>query len=64
MVYLSPREQDVLKLVADGKTNKAIGIALGISEYTVRNYMGEIRRKFNTNSRAEAVAVAIRAGII
>ena len=64
MVYLSPREQEVLKLVADGKTNRAIAITLGISEHTVKNYMRAIRNKFNTNSRAEAVAVAIRAGLI
>lgn len=64
MVYLSPREQDVLKLVADGKTNRAIAITLGISEHTVKNYMRAIRNKFDTNSRAEAVAVAIRAGLI
>jgi len=64
MVYLSPREREVLKLVAEGQTNRQIAIMLNLSEHTVKNYMRAIRNKFGTESRTEAVAVALRAGLI
>jgi DNA-binding NarL/FixJ family response regulator len=61
---LTARESDVLRLVADGLTNKAIGLRLGISEHTVKFHLGSAMTKMGAASRAEAVAVALRRGWI
>ncbi len=63
-VSLSPREADVLRGVAAGLTNKAIALKLGISEHTVKFHLGGAMTKLNAASRAEAVASAIRRGLI
>jgi DNA-binding NarL/FixJ family response regulator len=61
---LSPREGEVLRHVAAGLTNKAIALRLGISEHTVKFHLGSAMGKLGAASRAEAVAVAIRRGLI
>lgn len=61
---LSPREAEVLRQVAAGQTNKAIALALGISEHTVKFHLGSAMTKLGAASRAEAVALAIRRGLI
>jgi DNA-binding NarL/FixJ family response regulator len=61
---LTSRETEVLGLVADGLTNKAIGLRLGISEHTVKFHLGSAMNKLSAASRAEAVAVALRRGMI
>jgi DNA-binding NarL/FixJ family response regulator len=61
---LTPREEAVLRLVVDGKTNQAIAADLGISEKTVEKYMGEIFSKLNVASRVEAAVYAVRAGLV
>jgi DNA-binding NarL/FixJ family response regulator len=61
---LTTREGEVLRLVADGLTNKAIGLRLGISEHTVKFHLGSAMTKLSAASRAEAVAVAMRRGLI
>jgi DNA-binding NarL/FixJ family response regulator len=61
---LTAREGDVLRLVADGLTNKAIGLRLGISEHTVKFHLGSAMNKLGAASRAEAVAIAMRRGLI
>lgn len=63
-VTLSPRESEVLRQVAGGQTNKAIALLLGISEHTVKFHLGSAMTKLGAASRAEAVAVAIRRGLI
>jgi len=60
----SPREHEVLALTADGLTNKEIAYRLGISERTVQFHMNSIFNKTTTNSRTEAVALALRNGWI
>ncbi len=55
---LSARELDVLGLVADGRTNREIGAALGISEHTVARHVQNTFAKLGVSSRAAAVAVA------
>ncbi len=57
---LSPREIEVLTLAAGGLTNKEIAYRLGISERTVQFHMNSIFNKTGTNSRTEAVALAVR----
>lgn len=61
---LSPRERQVLQLVADGFENKQIVTELGLSEGTVKTYLRGIFRKLDVAGRAEAVAVGLRQGII
>ena len=61
---LSKREIEVLKLMAQGKSNKEIGSALFISEGTVKSHGKAIFAKMNVVSRTEAVADATRRGLI
>jgi DNA-binding NarL/FixJ family response regulator len=61
---LSAREIQVLQLVADGKSNKDIGEALGLSALTVKSHLARIARKLGTGDRAEMVATAMRAGAV
>jgi DNA-binding NarL/FixJ family response regulator len=63
-VSLTPRETEVLRQVAGGQTNKAIALKLGISEHTVKFHLGSAMTKLAASSRAEAVATAIRRGLI
>jgi two-component system, NarL family, response regulator YdfI len=61
---LSPRETEVLHMLSDGLGNKEIAWRLRISEHTVKFHVGSIFNKLNASSRAEAVAIAIRRGLI
>ena len=61
---LTPRESEVLRQVAAGQTNKSIALKLGISEHTVKFHLGSAMTKLAAASRAEAVAIAIRRGLI
>ena len=61
---LSGREVEVLRLVAEGQSNKAIGVAMGLSALTVKSHLARIARKLGTGDRAGMVAVALRTGII
>ena len=61
---LSGREQEVLELLAEGAANKEIAAQLHISERTVKAHVTGIFNKLGVNSRAEAVAVAIRGGLL
>jgi DNA-binding NarL/FixJ family response regulator len=63
-VTLSPREIEVLRLVADGLGNKEISFRLGISEHTVKFHVNSILTRMNAATRAEAVAIGIRQGLI
>jgi DNA-binding NarL/FixJ family response regulator len=64
VVSLTPRETEVLRQVAAGQTNKSIALRLGISEHTVKFHLGSAMTKLAASSRAEAVASAIRRGLI
>lgn len=57
---LSPHEERILRLVADGKTNREIGIELGLSDKTVKNYVSSILGKLEVGRRAEAAAYLAR----
>jgi two-component system NarL family response regulator len=61
---LSQREIEVLKLMAQGKSNKEIGSALFISEGTVKSHLKRMFRKLGVISRTEAIANATRRGLI
>jgi DNA-binding NarL/FixJ family response regulator len=61
---LTPREAEVLQLLADGLTNKGIGQKLGISEHTVKFHVNAILGKLQAESRTEAVVRASRLGLL
>jgi DNA-binding NarL/FixJ family response regulator len=63
-VKLSPREIEILDLVARGNSNKLIGRKLSISDQTVKNHVSAILRKLEVNDRTEAVVYALRNGWI
>ncbi len=61
---LTPRELELLQLVADGHSNKAIAQTLSISENTVKYHMKNILQKLGVQNRTEAVTLAIRTGLL
>jgi two-component system NarL family response regulator len=61
---LTPRELEVLRLLASGKPNKLIGADLTITEVTVKSHVQSVFRKLNVLSRTEAIAVANRRGLL
>ena len=61
---LTPREMEVLKLLAEGLTNKAIAEQLNISRHTVKFHVNAILGKLNAQSRTEAVVRATRSGLL
>mgnify|MGYP003327510802 CR=1 FL=1 len=61
---LYAREIDVLRLVSQGRTNRDVAEALGLSALTVKSHLARIARKLGTGDRAEMVVIALRAGII
>ncbi len=60
---LNERERALLRLVAAGKTNKEISLALDISDKTVEKYLGDLFVKLKVSSRVEAAVLAVRHGI-
>jgi DNA-binding NarL/FixJ family response regulator len=61
---LTPREREVLQLIAESRTNKEIATALGLSVYTVEAHRGRIMEKLNLHSIGELVRFAVRNGLI
>jgi len=61
---LTPREMEVLQLLAAGKPNKLIGADLAITEVTVKSHVQSMFRKLNVLSRTEAISVANRRGLL
>ncbi|WJX99876.1 response regulator transcription factor [Curtobacterium sp. 458] len=61
---LSPRELDVLQLVAQGNSNPAIGRALFLSETTVKTHLGHVFEKLGVNDRTRAVTRAMELGLL
>jgi len=61
---LTPRQIDVLRLVAEGKSNKAIAEQLFISERTVERHVSDIYSKLNVASRAAATAYAYKYNLV
>jgi DNA-binding NarL/FixJ family response regulator len=61
---LSPREQEVVKLIAEAHTNREIGEVLHLSEKTVESHRANILRKLGMRDRVELVRYAIRRGLV
>jgi predicted ATPase/DNA-binding CsgD family transcriptional regulator len=64
VTVLTPRELDVLKLVAHGLSNQDIARRLFLSEHTVHRHLANILRKLNLSSRAAAAAWGVRTGLV
>ena len=61
---LTPREIEVLELVAEGLSNKAVAVRLGISDQTVKFHLTSISGKLGAINRTDAVRRAVRRGLI
>jgi len=61
---LTPREREVLRLLASGLGNKEIGVKLEISEHTAKFHVASILGKLGASTRAEAVSLGMRHGLI
>jgi len=61
---LTPREEEVLRLIAEGADNVAIGRELSISPHTVKQYVTNIFEKLGVRSRVQAAVYAVRAGLV
>jgi DNA-binding NarL/FixJ family response regulator len=61
---LTGRELQILEMLAQGSTNKQIARALDISDNTVRHHVNNIMDKLQVSDRTEAVAIAIRRGVL
>jgi DNA-binding NarL/FixJ family response regulator len=61
---LTPRELEVLNLIAKGRSNKEIGSTLGIAEVTVKLHVGHILTKLKVNDRTQAATTALQRGIL
>ena len=64
VISLTQREREILSLLADGLGNKQIAAQLGISPSTVKTHLEVLFDKLDVASRAEAVAVAVRRGLL
>jgi DNA-binding NarL/FixJ family response regulator len=61
---LSPREREVLQLVAEGKSSKEVANLLGLSVYTVETHRAKVMQKLNLHNIPELILYAVRKGII
>jgi DNA-binding NarL/FixJ family response regulator len=61
---LTRREIEVITRVAEGRSNKEIGILMSLSRLTVKNHLARIGRKLGAGDRAQMVAIACRGGLI
>ena len=61
---LSPREREIMHLMAEGGTAEAIGTALGVSVETVRTHVRNVIRKLQARNRVHAIALALERGEI
>jgi DNA-binding CsgD family transcriptional regulator len=64
MPLLTPREREILGLIGEGLSNKAMARRLGISVHTVKFHLEALFTKLDATSRAEAVTKGLRGGVI
>jgi NarL family two-component system response regulator LiaR len=61
---LTPREHEVLQLIAGGRSNKRIALELGIAEKTVKTHVGHLMAKLGVADRTQAALLAVRRGLV
>jgi DNA-binding NarL/FixJ family response regulator len=61
---VTPRQRDVLRLLEQGYSNKAIGSALGLSEKTVKAHLASLFKTLNVGNRTQAISAARSAGLL
>ena len=61
---LTPREREILQMIAEGQANKDVANKLNLSLYTVETHRGNILQKLGLRSAAEVVLYAVRKGIV
>jgi DNA-binding NarL/FixJ family response regulator len=61
---LTPREREVLELIAAGRSNKRIALELGIAEKTVKTHVGHLMAKLGVSDRTQAALLAVRRGLV
>jgi DNA-binding NarL/FixJ family response regulator len=61
---LTPREREILRLLAEGLANREIAAQLGLSDHTVKFHLRAVFTKLGAHSRTEAVSVAVRRGLL
>jgi NarL family two-component system response regulator LiaR len=61
---LTPREREVLELIATGRSNKRIAVELGIAEKTVKTHVGHLMAKLGVSDRTQAALLAVRRGLV
>jgi NarL family two-component system response regulator LiaR len=61
---LTPREHEVLQLIAGGRSNKRIALELGIAEKTVKTHVGHLMAKLGVTDRTQAALLAVRRGLV
>ncbi len=61
---LTPREVDVLRLIASGKSNREIAQALSVTDQTVKSHVSHILEKLGVGSRTQAALYAIQNGFV
>jgi DNA-binding NarL/FixJ family response regulator len=61
---LTPREREVLGLIAAGRSNKRIAFELGIAEKTVKTHVGHVFAKLGVTDRTQAALIAVRSGLV
>lgn len=61
---LTPRERDVLRAMARGLSNREIATALGIGDETVKTHVAHVLTKLGVDNRAQAIAHAVKSGIV
>jgi NarL family two-component system response regulator YdfI len=61
---LTPREREILSMLAEGLPNKLIAARLRISEHTVKTHLEAVFEKLGASTRAEAVALGVRRGLL
>jgi DNA-binding NarL/FixJ family response regulator len=61
---LTPREQQVLELIAQGLTNRSISTSVGIAERTVGLHVGNVLEKLGASTRTEAVSIGLKRGLL
>lgn len=63
-IHLTPRQREVLRLLAVGATHKDIATQLGVTHKTARNHLSNLYEQLDVHTRAEAVLCAMRLGLV